>query len=351
MTNQDIKRMKSAKEQNIIFNPEEERQKELTSSFLNGGKRNVSRPPSSDSSSTSSDTSYVAQPLVSPRDTRILKDLTRTITSKQSKTNKFLCIPSTSFSTVSSQREETSPAFQKKRGAYEKLRSDYELYEISSYGMLDQNRKDISESNQLLSTVKRGEFESTFIKKVIEFLYIGSIEAAYCEPILCRLNIKRVVDISGLHPNQVPREKKTHCPCTCPLETAHHRQRLFISVVNSEEEDVRPYFTEFNKFIQAGIAQKQNILVHDVNCASRGPTFVIQYLIQIKKMCYKSAFDLVLQCCPDLSIFPPFSEVLLNLDRYRCRRSPSPSFYTERFPELRDNAGSEFQSKRADAWC
>ncbi|KAK2712086.1 hypothetical protein QYM36_010944, partial [Artemia franciscana] len=115
---------------------------------------------------------------------------------------------------------------------------------------------------------------------VIEFLYIGSIEAAYCEPILCRLNIKRVVDISGLHPNQVPREKKTHCPCTCPLETAHHRQRLFISVVNSEEEDVRPYFTEFNKFIQAGIAQKQNILVHDVNCASRGPTFVIQYLIQ-----------------------------------------------------------------------
>lgn len=57
---------------------------------------------------------------------------------------------------------------------------------------------------------------------------MGNIEAAYSEPLLCRYRIESMVDVSALHPNQVDRQRKSICPCTCPLQIAHSRARLTV---------------------------------------------------------------------------------------------------------------------------
>ena len=54
--------------------------------------------------------------------------------------------------------------------------------------------------------------------------------AAYCEPILCRLDIECVVDLSNLMPAEVPPNKKSICPCTCDQETVHQRSKYVLKV-------------------------------------------------------------------------------------------------------------------------
>ncbi|KAK8394037.1 hypothetical protein O3P69_006315 [Scylla paramamosain] len=65
------------------------------------------------------------------------------------------------------------------------------------------------------------------IAYVVEGLYLGNITAAYSQPLLCRLDVQCVVDLSGTRPTQVPADKKSICPCTCPLTTPHHRSRSY----------------------------------------------------------------------------------------------------------------------------
>lgn len=64
------------------------------------------------------------------------------------------------------------------------------------------------------------------VAEIVEnFLFIGSIESAFNANLLCRLEIGYIVDISNLEPSQVPREKKSDCPCLCPSQVPHSRNR------------------------------------------------------------------------------------------------------------------------------
>ena len=64
--------------------------------------------------------------------------------------------------------------------------------------------------------------------EVAEYLFLGNVEAAYSEPLLCRYRIASLVDVSALHPNQIGRQRRSICPCTCPLQTAHCRAKLTV---------------------------------------------------------------------------------------------------------------------------
>lgn len=71
-------------------------------------------------------------------------------------------------------------------------------------------------------------YRSNTISEIIENLFLGTIESAYNEQLLCKLNISCVVDLSDVLPNQVPSKLRSLCPCTCSLQSSHSRAKLII---------------------------------------------------------------------------------------------------------------------------
>ncbi|XP_064091660.1 uncharacterized protein LOC135205241 [Macrobrachium nipponense] len=153
------------------------------------------------------------------------------------------------------------------------------------------------------------------ICQVIDGLFLGNIKAAYCEPLLCKLDIECVVDLSDVMPAQVPSASKSICPCTCPLETAHLRTRLCINIPNSEEIDIMQYADDINRFIEGSLNQGKNVLIHSFHGKSRAPAVIIQYLMTMYKMSFSRAFSLVKSAFPEVSLNGGFHKNLQRLDR------------------------------------
>jgi hypothetical protein len=82
---------------------------------------------------------------------------------------------------------------------------------------------------------------------VLDWLYVGSVEAAYNEPLLCALGVDAVVDLTNVPPHLVPVEKKTTCPCACA--TKHFRAKLNLAIDDIDWENIEQYFPDVNSFI------------------------------------------------------------------------------------------------------
>ncbi|MPC50426.1 Dual specificity protein phosphatase 15 [Portunus trituberculatus] len=162
------------------------------------------------------------------------------------------------------------------------------------------------------------------IAYVVEGLYLGNITAAYSQPLLCRLDVQCVVDLSGTRPAQVPAAKKSICPCTCPRTTPHHRSRLCIDIPDTDEVDITQFSSEVTRFIHAAHLKGKNVLVHSYKGQSRAPALVILYLMTIIRMSFAQALSLVQTSYPCVDLNPAFRMTLQEVDR-RLSPPPSPS--------------------------
>ncbi|XP_070536026.1 dual specificity protein phosphatase 10-like [Ptychodera flava] len=168
------------------------------------------------------------------------------------------------------------------------------------------------------------------VSQILDFLFVGNIEAAYNEPLLCRLNINTVIDMSNILPKDVPRSKVKDFPCSCPSPLKHSRARLNISINNCENEDITPYFQEVNNFLEGARLKNRNVLVHGNHGRSRCIAAVIQYLMQCRHMNLDDAYHLVKKRRPGIQMNAGFQRALEKLElKLHPGKAPSFLFDTE----------------------
>ncbi|XP_014671642.1 PREDICTED: uncharacterized protein LOC106812315 [Priapulus caudatus] len=157
---------------------------------------------------------------------------------------------------------------------------------------------------------KKTFYRDECCSQVLDFLFIGNIEAAYNEHLLCKRVIESIVDMSNLEPHQIPRHRKSDCPCTCPLETSHPRARLWLGVDDHERSDVMPYFEDISVFIEAARRKDKNVLVHSLDGKSRAVCGVIQYLMKYHDMNLRRAYTLLKRRWPLINMNRGFQRTL-----------------------------------------
>ncbi|KAH3724137.1 uncharacterized protein LOC127854037 [Dreissena polymorpha] len=153
------------------------------------------------------------------------------------------------------------------------------------------------------------------IAQVTEYMFIGSVEAAYNERRLCRLEIESLIDISNLTEMQIPAQKKLHCPCLCQTESKHFRSKLIISVPDEENDGIDQYFEEVNKFIEGARRCSKKVLIFSLEGKSRAALFAIQYLIEFEGLLLRQAYSMVKKQRPQVSLNPSFQKTLEKLEK------------------------------------
>lgn len=170
-------------------------------------------------------------------------------------------------------------------------------------------------------------YRNEFVSQLLDYLYIGSVESAYNEPLLCKLKIDSLVDMSNMSASQVPSGKKLHCPCLCGNEARHFRSRLVIRIDDKETEDIEQYFDEINKFIDSSKRCGRRVLIFSYHGNSRAPVAAIQYMMSQEEFLLRQAYNLVKNQRPSVEINQGFQNTLEALEqRVFPDAKPSVSF-------------------------
>lgn len=152
------------------------------------------------------------------------------------------------------------------------------------------------------------------IAQITDCIFLGDIRSGHDEPLLCRLRIESMVDMSNLLPEDVPRSKIRDIPCMCPSPYKHTRLRLNIQVRDSTDEDLMPYLEDINGFIEANRRRNKRVLIFCYSGKSSSPTAVIQYLMHHNSMRLQQAYDHVKRRFPTIKINRGFWQTLQRLD-------------------------------------
>jgi len=146
---------------------------------------------------------------------------------------------------------------------------------------------------------------------VVEYLYIGDRKAAKSLPLLEQLGITHIVNVTP--PKQ---QGGVHNF----FESDERFSYLRLPVVDSDVEDVSPYFREGMDFIHQARKQGHSVLVHCQQGVSRSATIVIAYLIcygideKTPPMDLKSAYTFLKTVRPTVKPKSNFLKQLIALD-------------------------------------
>lgn len=149
---------------------------------------------------------------------------------------------------------------------------------------------------------------------ITDYLFLGSIEAAYNEPLLCQYNISSLVDMTNVSPTLIPANKKSDCPCACSSKT-HFRSKLNIGVDDIEWEDLEQYFDDINAFINGARRKERRVLVFSYMGQSRAAAAVIQHIMQHYNISYQKALNIVRAKRPQTKLNSGFVKALLRLEK------------------------------------
>ncbi|XP_069128527.1 uncharacterized protein [Argopecten irradians] len=170
-------------------------------------------------------------------------------------------------------------------------------------------------STSLSEHLQSRMYRNEHVCQLLDHLFIGSVEAAYNEPLLCRLKIDCMLDISNCAASDVPSSKKLHCPCICADGNQHFRSRLIIQLEDKDTEDIEAYFSEINKFIVAARQRGKRVLVYSYHGKSRAAAAAIQYMMSQENLLLRQAFNIVKNQRPCIDIIPAFMTKLEALER------------------------------------
>ncbi|XP_012946991.1 mucin-5AC [Aplysia californica] len=149
---------------------------------------------------------------------------------------------------------------------------------------------------------------------VTDYLFLGSVEAAYNEPLLCKYGVSSMIDMTNISPTLVPPHKKSDCPCACVNKT-HFRSKLNIGVDDIEWENLEQYFEEINAFINGARLKGRRVLVYSYMGQSRAAAAAIQHLMHHFKMPYREALHVVRSKRPQVKLNSGFVKALLRLEK------------------------------------
>ncbi|RUS91818.1 hypothetical protein EGW08_000389 [Elysia chlorotica] len=156
----------------------------------------------------------------------------------------------------------------------------------------------------------------TVMIRVTDYLFLGSVEAAYNEPMLCKYDISSLIDMTNVNPALVPAHKKSDCPCACVAnKTPHFRSKLNIGVDDIEWENLEQYFDEINSFINAARRKDRRVLVFSYMGQSRAAAAVVQHLMTHFKMPYEDAMKVVRSKRPQIKLNSGFVKALRRLEK------------------------------------
>ncbi|CAM4566812.1 unnamed protein product [Lepidochelys olivacea] len=158
-------------------------------------------------------------------------------------------------------------------------------------------------------------FSEPVIARVMDCIYLGNLNAAYCGRVLCRNNIDSIIDMSSLPSNC----SLSVIPCTCSRGGLRHSwSRLKVDIqgpLNGECPALRePCFWDINECIEASLEKRKRVLIHCLDGYSLAPTCVIQYLMVKHNMRLMAAYEFVRARYP-LNIRECHRDMLVGLER------------------------------------
>ncbi|XP_006134987.2 uncharacterized protein LOC102447711 [Pelodiscus sinensis] len=158
-------------------------------------------------------------------------------------------------------------------------------------------------------------FSEPIIGRVMDCIYLGNLNAAYCGRVLCRNNIDSIIDMSSLPSSCI----LNVIPCTCSREGLQHSwSRLKVDIqgpLNGGCPALRePCFWDINECIEASLEKRKRVLIHCLDGYSLAPTCVIQYLMVKHNMRLMAAYEFVRARYP-LNIRECHRDMLVGLER------------------------------------
>ncbi|XP_022248540.1 dual specificity protein phosphatase 8-like [Limulus polyphemus] len=149
------------------------------------------------------------------------------------------------------------------------------------------------------------------IGQILDFLFIGSIEAAYNDSLLNKFKVRSVVDVSNVDFTDVSSYRKA----ISPSQTQNFRTRLCIGLSQEGRDNISVFFDDVNKFIEGARKANRKVLVHCFRGRSRGPAMIVQYLMQFHGMNLDNAHRFICEKWPRVDIHPNYFKKLRQLDK------------------------------------
>jgi len=121
-------------------------------------------------------------------------------------------------------------------------------------------------------------------------LYLGGLSAALNREELVRLKITRVV-------NCCPREKlavtSSSSVTQAEFDQLNDIERLLIDIVDDQQQDLTEAFAKSFAFIDIGLAEKRNVLIHCRQGVSRSASLATHYLMVSRNVSYDEALAII----------------------------------------------------------
>lgn len=151
--------------------------------------------------------------------------------------------------------------------------------------------EEATDSHQVMPEYFR--YSEPVMSKVTDYIYVGNVNAAYSERILCKNHIDSIIDMSNLSIEQ----NVWLIPCTCSQDAKHHWSRLKIHLNDSptRKGDVLQQccFEDVINFLSVLVDKKKRVLIHCRDGYSLAPTCIIQYLMLKQNMKLMAAYEFV----------------------------------------------------------
>ncbi|KAK0394404.1 hypothetical protein QR680_000717 [Steinernema hermaphroditum] len=133
----------------------------------------------------------------------------------------------------------------------------------------------------------RSQYIGDTVWQVDDSVFCGGMESVMNQNLLCRLQVEYIVDLTGLDEENMPRNRRTECPCLCARKTPHSRMTMAISIreddgPNQPRQDFISFFEDFTQLISRAKSCNKCVLVHSVKGRNRAPAFIAAYLMHNK---------------------------------------------------------------------
>ena len=175
-------------------------------------------------------------------------------------------------------------------------------------------RRDVFYARSRHMSVDVEESQPPRMSALTSYLFVGNVEAAYCERVLCKQRIGSILDLSGMDPDVVPAHRKNPIPCTCGLEGRHPRAVLRLSLDQLNQDELESSLQQINKFIEGARVAGKNVMIFSERGTGYSELVAMQYLMRHRCINLRKAYSLLMRHRPDMMISAAHRELLQRLE-------------------------------------
>ncbi len=155
--------------------------------------------------------------------------------------------------------------------------------------------------------------QEPYLLKVIDDLYLGNTVAAYNLTMLCKANIRCIIDVSNASMEETSTRQKNCIPCACSKTERHSPAVLRLNVSECDLIDIKSYFSKVNKFIEGGINKDSRVLIFGRSESNLSVLMAMQYLIHERCMDFRQALAQIMKSRSDVNLGTAYVDLLVGL--------------------------------------